>query len=366
MNPPVPGYLRNLKPYVAGKTIAEVKAAFNPPKIAKLASNENRLGCSASAKAAAISALDVVQDYPDPQSRELRAALASWHGVEEREIVCAGGSEGVMTLFTRAFLREGDHVVTASATFIGFLVLANIQGVQLDRVPLTSSYRFDAGGIVKALRPETKAVYLANPNNPTGTYLDKAELSFLLDRISPETLVLLDEAYVEYAYHLEDYPDGFLMRRPNVVLLRTFSKAYGLAGLRVGYGVGDPAIIDIMTRIKPPFEPSVTAQKAAVAALEDQDFINKSVDLVHTGRERLIRFLESFNIRWTGTASNSVMAVFNDENYAVSFTDRLLENGVIVRRLPGFGLPHCVRITIGLPEEMDWFETVAAGVLQNA
>lgn len=365
MKPPVPSYIQNLKPYVAGKTIAEVKEAYNPPRIAKLASNENRMGCSPQAKAAAIQALDVVQDYPDPQSRKLRAALAAHHRIPENEIVCAGGSEGVMTLFTRAFLREGDHVVTASATFIGFLVLANIQGVELERVPITSDFRFDADGILKAVRKDTKAVYLANPNNPTGTYLNKTELTRLLEAIPATTLILLDEAYIEYAKYLGDYPDGMDFRRDNMIILRTFSKAYGLAGLRVGYGVGPANLIEIMTRIKPPFEPSVTAQWAALAALADQDFIQRSVALVNRGRDRLIRFCEKHNLNWAGNAANSVMIVFASEAQAEQFTQKLLERGVIVRRLPGFGLPNCVRVTIGLDEEMDWFEEVAEKVVED-
>lgn len=351
-----PEYIKNLKPYVAGKTIAEVQEMYNPERIAKLASNENRLGCSPKIKAAVEEAMQVVQDYPDPASRMLRKTLSRFYGVTEEKIVCASGSEGVMSLFTRAFLQEGDHVITASATFIGFLVLANIQGAKIQRVPLTNDYRFDVKAISDAVNEDTKVIYIANPNNPTGTIISKEEYEWLLNNTPDHVLIVMDEAYYEYAKDSEEYPDSLINTVPRVISFRTFSKAYGLAGLRAGYAIGDPELIGIMTKIKPPFDPSVVAQYAAKSAILDQDFISKSVSLVNDGRQHLYHFLEDRGISFVKSYSNSVMIPFGSEEKAAAFTEAMMKKGVILRRLPGFGLPDCVRITIGLPEEMNYFE----------
>jgi histidinol-phosphate aminotransferase len=261
-----------------------------------------------------------------------------------------------MSLFTRAFIQEGDHVVTASATFIGFLVLANIQGADIERVPLTPDYRFDVKAIAAAVNEKTKVIYIANPNNPTGTIITRNEYEWLLNNTPDHVLIVMDEAYYEYAKDSEEYPDSLQNPVPRVITFRTFSKAYGLAGLRAGYAIGDEVLIGIMTRIKPPFDPSVVAQYAAKSALQDQDFIAKSVGLVNEGRQQLYHFLEEHEVDFVKSYSNSVMIPFGSETKAEAFTLEMMKKGVILRRLPGFGLANCVRVTIGLPEEMNYFE----------
>ncbi|MFN2372194.1 MAG: histidinol-phosphate transaminase [Cyclonatronaceae bacterium] len=353
----VPAHIRTLKPYIAGKTIEEVVREYNPPRISKLASNENRLGCSPDAKEAVIRSMDQIMNYPDPASKVLRERLARQFGIKTENVITGSGSEGVMALITRTFFLDTEEALTADATFIGFVVLANSRGVKLRRVPLTEDYRFDLDAIAAAIRPETKVIYLANPNNPTGTYFTRDQFEAFHKKVPDHVLVIMDEAYFEYARDVEDYPDSMKYRFDNVITLRTFSKAYGLAGLRIGYGFAHEEIISNLMKVKLPFEPSTPAQAAALAALDDSGFLERSVKMVHSGRQRLYDFLSARNVHYVESVSNSVMTVFENEKKAEWFTDAMLRKGVILRRLPAFGLPNCVRITIGTPDEMEHFES---------
>lgn len=352
----IPEHIQRLKPYIAGKTIEEVVQAYNPPRISKLASNENRLGCSPTAEKAAMASLKNIMNYPDPACLKLRGKLAGMFDVKPANVIAGSGSEGIMALITRTFFRDHQTALTASATFIGFLVLINSRGVKLEQVPLTKDYRFDLEAMASAIHDDTKVVYLANPNNPTGTYFTKTEFEAFMQKVPPHVLVIMDEAYFEFASDLDDYPDSMKYRLDNVVTLRTFSKAYGLAGYRIGYGFAHEDIISVLMKVKLPFEPSTPAQAAGVAALDDVEFLKATKKLVKEGRERFYDFFDRKGIEYVRSASNSVMIVLDDEPSAIRFADEMLKKGVITRRLPAFGLPHCVRITVGLPEEMEHFE----------
>ncbi len=352
----VPKHIQQLKPYIAGKTIEEVVAAYHPEKISKLASNENRLGCSEKANQAAVNCQKVIMNYPDPACNLLREKIADRLGVQKEHVIAGSGSEGVMQLIIKTYFEPHQHAVTASATFIGFLVLINSRGVGLRQIPVTPDYRFDLDAIADAITPDTKMVYLANPNNPTGTYVTKAEFEQFMKRVPDDVLIIMDEAYFEFASMLPDYPNSLDYRFDNVITLRTFSKAYGLAGYRIGYGVAHPDVIATLMKVKLPFEPALPSQHAALGALDDEDFLSRTRQMVESGRERLYRFFDSHDVTYVRSASNSVMAVFDDEAEAVRFTDEMLKKGVILRRLPAFGLPNCVRITVGLDHEMDHFE----------
>lgn len=356
----IPKHIQKLRPYVAGKTIEEVIAAHQPPRISKLASNENRLGCSPMANEAAIKAQQHIMNYPDPACLELRDRLAELNGVKRENIIAGSGSEGVMSLIIKTFfdpeLHGQEHALTASATFIGFIVLINSRGAELRQVPLGPDYRFDLPALADNITEETKMVYIANPNNPTGTYVTKTEFEAFMQRVPARVLVIMDEAYYEFAECISDCPNSLDYRYDNVITLRSFSKAYGLAGYRIGYGVGHPELIAALMKVKLPFEPGLPAQAAAVGALNDPDFIRRTLDMVESGRQRLYTFLDEKRVDYVRSASNSVMAIMKDEAQAIQFTEEMLKQGVILRRLPAFGLPHCVRITIGLPEEMQHFE----------
>lgn len=360
----VPTNVRDLSPYVAGKTIEEVQRIYKPKRISKLASNENRLGCSPKVKEAVDQAMKEIQDYPDPASRTLRSMLADRNGVKAENIIVAAGSESVISNLCRTFFLNHEEAVTSSATFVGFFVHANIRGISLKLVPHTDDFGFDLPAIAEAIKPRTKMVYIANPNNPTGTYITKSDFEQFMDAVPADVLIIMDEAYYEYAREVEEYPNSLDYDYPNVITLRTFSKAYGLAGFRIGYGIGHEELVANMLKTKLTFEPTTLAQAAAEAALQDEDFLQRSVDVVAEGRERLYSFFDQHDIRYRRSISNSVMMVLPTEEEAIDVTQSMLEQGVILRRINAFGLPNCIRITIGTEEEMDHFEESLSNVMK--
>jgi len=354
----VPERIYNLKPYVAGKTIAEVKKEFNIRQISKLASNENRLGCSPHVKRAVFNALKEIQDYPDPVSRDLRSEIAHRNAVAENEIIIAAGSESILSILCRTLATPKSNIVTADATFVGIFVQAGVAGIDLKRVPVTSEFKFDVVKILEAIDKNTTMIYLANPNNPTGTYLDKIEFSSLIKHVPEDVLIIADEAYFEYAKDIDDFPSALENRTDNMIITRTFSKGYGLAGFRIGYAISHASLIEQLMKCKLTFEPTTMAQAAALAAIKDESFLERSVNLIVHEREKFYRFCQSQNAQFTESIANSVMLVLENEQEAIKFTRQMLENGVILRRLNAFGLPQCVRITIGTEGEMDHFKRV--------
>lgn len=362
----IPQHIEQLKPYVAGKTIAEVKNQYKPLQISKLASNENRLGFSHSVRSAVQGALQNIQDYPDPVSLVLKDAIAKKNNVKENEVLVAAGSESIISILCRTFLHKGDNTITAEATFVGFFVQAGVMGAQIKKIPVTDDYRYNVDGILNSIDGDTKMVYIANPNNPTGTYLDKDSFSKLIQNIPDDILIIADEAYYEFAKGVDDYPKAMDYRKENMVILRTFSKAYGLAGFRIGYCFADEEIITQMMKTKLTFEPTTLAQAAAVAAYNDDEFLDKSIQMVHNGREELYKFFDANQVNYVKSVSNSVMMILDDEETAINFTQAMLEEGVILRRINAFGLPNCVRITIGTDKEMkhfrDSFKKVSAKI----
>ncbi len=352
----LPHNIRDLSPYVAGKTIAEVKETYKLSRISKLASNENRLGCSPSIKQAVLDVLDDVPDYPDPVSCKLRSALAERYGIETENIVIAAGLESIIANLCRTFFLNTDEAITADATFVGFFVQANIRGITLRKIPLQSNYRFDLDAIADSITGRTKMIYIANPNNPTGTYVTKTEFEAFMKKVPDDVIVVMDEAYFEYARQADDYPDTMDYRFDNVLTLRTFSKAYGLAGVRVGYCMGSRELIGPMMKTKLTFEPASLAQAAALAALQDEKFLNESIRIVEQGRKRLSRFFDEHGISYVPSIANFVMMILSTPQEAIDFTQAMLEQGVILRRVNAFGLPNCIRITIGTEQEMKHFE----------
>lgn len=352
----VPGNIHNLSPYVAGKTIVEVKDEYHPLQISKLASNENRLGYSPKVKPAVLNAVQDIHNYPDPVSRKLRKALGEKYKVNPENIIVGAGSESLIANLCRTFFLQNEEAITADATFVGFFVQANIQGVTLNKVPVTEQYKFDLEKMADAVNEQTKMVYIANPNNPTGTYITKGDFEQFMSRIPDNILVIMDEAYFEFAQDVPDYSDSLDYNYKNVLTLRTFSKAYGLAGFRIGYGIGSKEIIENMVKTKLTFEPTALAQSAALAALEDEEFLKESQQMVEHGKKKLYAFFEKHDISYTPSISNSVMMMLSDEDEAKEFTQAMLEEGVILRHIKAFGLPQCVRITVGREEEMKHFE----------
>lgn len=354
--PLLPENIKNLKPYVAGKTIEEVEEIYQPHRISKLASNENRLGCSPKVKDVVNEALDRVQNYPDPIARKLRAALAEKNGVQPENVFVAGGSESIIAILCRTFFRNNENAITADATFVGFFVQMGIRGVELKKVPVTDDFKYDLDAIASAITDATKMIYIANPNNPTGTYITKSKFENFIVKVPDDILVIMDEAYFEFAEDVDDYPHSLDYNLPNVLSLRTFSKAYGLAGFRIGYAIGHETLISNMLKTKLTFEPTTLAQAAATAALQDGVFLQHALKMVNESKQRLYTFFDENNVKYVPSVSNSVLMVLSGEKQAADFTQKMLEEGVILRQVGAFGLPDCVRITAGTEKEMQHFE----------
>ena len=275
--PLVPPYIESLRPYEAGRTIESVRQQYGLTHVAKLASNENPLGSSPRAVEAMTRALQGLNRYPDG-GLQLREVLAREFDLKVDNVIAGSGSEGIMSNIIRAFLCDEDEVLTTEAAFMGFQVLAKSRGVKYRTAPY-ANWHYDLPALAQRINANTKIVYLANPNNPTGTIFTRRQFDEFYRHVPERVLIILDEAYFEYAKDNPLYPDSMHYRYDNVITLRTFSKIYGLAGVRIGYGFAHEGLIRNLLKIKLPFEPSTPALAAGIAALEDKEFLHRSLEL---------------------------------------------------------------------------------------
>ena len=280
----VPKHIKDLKPYVSGKSLTEFKREFGDLSSIKLASNENSLGASPKAIKRVQDAISTTNRYPDSSGYELRLALSEKYNLNIDNVILGAGSEGIKSNIMRTFLSNKDEIISSKNSFIGFRVLADASGFTAKWAPM-KDYHYDLEAIANIIDSNTKIIYLANPDNPTGTYFNKKDFDNFMSYVPNRVLIILDEAYYEYVLDVSDYPDSMLYRYDNVITLRTFSKVYGLAGFRVGYGFSHKDLIGNLMKVKLPFEPNVLAQEAALGALEDNDFLLRSVDLVKTQKK---------------------------------------------------------------------------------
>ncbi|MEW6510159.1 MAG: histidinol-phosphate transaminase [Bacteroidota bacterium] len=352
----VPPYIESLEPYKPGKPIAELQRELGIARVTKLASNENPLGPSPLALEEMKRHINELHRYPNG-GLDLREELARRFRLKVGNVIAGSGSEGIMSNIIRAFLCDDDEVLTSEGTFVGFYVLARSRGTTLVTVPLRD-FRFDLDAIAAAITAHTKIIYLANPNNPTGTIFTRAEFDAFIPRVPPHVLIILDEAYFEYAQHSPGYPDSMQYRYDNVITLRTFSKAYGIAGVRIGYGFAHDLLISNLLKVKLPFEPSTLAQAAGIGALADEEFLRRTIASNETGKRTLIPAFRALGLTVIDTEANFVCVPMESEREANTLYQGLLLKGVIVRPLRAFGLPHCLRVTIGTEEQN--------GVLLNA
>jgi len=339
--------LAGIEPYRPGKPIGEVQRELGVKKIIKLASNENPLGPSPLSTAAVKKYLGKMELYPEGASPALRKALAKKLGVQYERVIAGNGSDEIIRLLCLAFLEPSDNVVVSEYAFIRFSQLASLMGASVKKVPM-KNWRHDLGAMPDAVDKNTKMLFVANPNNPTGTYNTGREIKALLEKVPREVIIVLDEAYYEYAVENPDYlatvPE-FLDKYPNLVVLRTFSKVYGLAGYRVGYAVADPGIVALLDRIRMPFNVALPSQIAAEAALADNAFVRRSVGLMRTEKPFVLKNLKKCGLTPLPSAANFIFAgvpcggreLFN----------RLLSRGVIIRPLDEYKLSGHVRITVG-------------------
>lgn len=338
--------LAALLPYVPGRSAEEVMELYHPPRVVKLGSNENPLGLSPRVRTALIAALDQIHHYPDGACTRLRRQLASRLGVTPAHLFCANGVDNVLTCLGLAFLDPGDRCAVGVPSYTAYASLAAVLGAAVVEVPLRD-WRFDVSAMAAA---GVKVMFVCNPNNPTGTFLRHDEMETLLARTPPDTLVVLDEAYAEFA---DDpaFPDAIalLRRHPNLMILRTFSKIYGLAGLRVGYAIAAPELTAPLDQVREPFPVDRLAQAAAEAVLDDEEYTRASFENNRAGKAFLADALTRLRLRHLPTQANFVLVDL--ARPAARVAQRLLERGVIVRPGEIWRLPTWARITIGTPEE---------------
>jgi histidinol-phosphate aminotransferase len=345
----VPPYIESLRPYEAGRGVEEVRREFGLTRISKLASNENPLGPSPLALEAISRSLPSLHLYPDG-GLDLRRVLSEKFDLKIGNVIAGSGSEGIMSNIIRTFLCDDDEVLTTDAAFIGFQVLAKSRGVKYRTVPYRD-WHYDLPALAAAINDRTKIIYLANPNNPTGTIFSKHEFDEFYKHVPERVLIILDEAYFEYAKDNPRYPDSMHYRYDNVITLRTFSKIYGLAGVRIGYGFAHEDLIANLLKVKLPFEPSTLAQAAGIAALSDKEFLHRSLELNARGLQFLTSSFRELGMTVVPSEANFVMLALASANYAGQLTRDLLVQGIIVRPLASFGLPNCIRISTGTDED---------------
>jgi histidinol-phosphate aminotransferase len=342
-----PAHVRAIAPYLPGKPISELarELGLNEADIVKLASNENPLGPSPMALAAAQDALFDMALYPDGAGYALKSKLAAKWNVPASQIVLGNGSNDVLDMVARAFLTAGTSSVYAQHAFAVYPIATQTAGAHGIEVP-AKHYDHDLDAMRSAIRDDTRVLWIANPNNPTGTFLPWAEVEAFLEAVPPQVLVVLDEAYGEFLPPAERCDTtAWLARFPNLLIVRTFSKAYGLAGLRVGYGLGSTEVIDLLNRVRHPFNVNAPALAAAEAALEDVDFLARSYALNTAGMAQLAAGLSALGVDGVPSKGNFLLAKVGD---AARINSELLKRGVIVRPVANYGLPEFLRVSVGL------------------
>jgi histidinol-phosphate aminotransferase len=353
--PAAPDYVRDLTIYVPGKPIEEVRRELGiTGEIVKLASNENAWGSSPKAVAAIRAAIPELHRYPDGGGYYLRKAIAERTGVPLDAVILGNGSTEIIEMLARAYLADGDEAVFSQQSFVMYpIAIASVNGKGV-AVPATADREHDVGAIARAVTPRTKLLFIANPSNPTGTYISRAEMDTLLDAVPDHVLIVIDQAYFEYV-GASDYPDALddLRAGRNVIVLRTFSKIYGLAGVRIGYGFAHPDVIAVLNRVRSPFNTSQLAQVAGLAALEDQEW----ADRCREENARELKMLESElsrrGLRFTPSVANFVLVEFGSD--APAIIKEIEKRGVIVRPVGGPGLAGCGRVSIGTRHENERF-----------
>ncbi len=353
--------LKNIKIYEPGKPQEELKRELGIGKPIKLASNENPLGPSRKAASAIRKAIKRLNRYPDSTCFKLKKALSKRLGAGEDSILISNGSDEIIVLTLRAFVNEGDEVIVGLPTFLIFEIQSIAQGARVIKVPLRD-FRYDLRGMLSNITPKTRIIFLANPDNPTGTYVNRYELDSFIKSVPENIIVYLDEAYFEFA-QAEDFPDslGYLKERSNIIITRTFSKIYGLAGLRVGYGISSPGVIACLNKVREPFNVNSLAQAGALAALKDKRYIERTIQLIREEKQFLYEEFNSLSLKYVPSATNFILV---DTGFdGVMIFKELLKQGVIVRDMKPYKLDTFIRVTAGTKQENKKFIRVFKEVL---
>ncbi|MGE0312581.1 MAG: histidinol-phosphate transaminase [Lautropia sp.] len=360
-----PVYVKGIAPYQGGRPIEEIAREYglDADRIVKLASNENPLGMPDSARAAVTQAMRQIGRYPDGNGFDLKRALAARHDVPADWLTLGNGSNDILELAAHALCAPGQSIVYSQYSFAVYALATQALGARAIVTP-ARDLGHDLDAMASAIRDDTRLVFVANPNNPTGTYLSAAALERFIDAVPSRVAIVLDEAYTEYLDpSLRADSIGWVRKHPNLIVSRTFSKAYGLAGLRVGFAVAQPAITDLLNRIRQPFNVNSLAQAAAVAALGDEAFLARSLALNRDGLAQLQQGFERLGLRYVPSFGNFVLVEVGD---AAAVNESMLRAGVIVRPVANYGLPTWLRISVGLAAENDAALAALAGALGRA
>lgn len=338
-----------ITPYIAGKPIEETKRELGLRQIIKLASNENPLGPSPKAIRAIKKCLVQVNRYPDSEAFYLKTRLAKELEILPENLLLGNGSDELIDIIIKTFVEEGENIITADITFLEYEIISNVIGRKVIKVPL-KNFKYDLPVIKGRINKKTKLVFISNPNNPTGTYVNKDEIKDFLKGLPKNVLVILDEAYDTFI-DVKDFPRGleFMRKNKNVVVLKTFSKAFGLAGLRVGYAVASPEVISCMEKARQPFNVNSLAQAGALGALGDRGFLKRTRKLVWEGKRYLYRELDKLSLSYVQSVANFILIDVGRDGFNVF--KEMLKNGVIIRDMKQYGLNNFIRVTIGTREE---------------
>jgi histidinol-phosphate aminotransferase len=352
-----------LKPYLPGKPISELERELGISHSIKLASNENPLGASEKVIEAIAHCTDELSRYPDGGAFGLCQRLAEKHGVDPTCITLGNGSNDVLDMVARVFLSPGVESLFSQHAFAVYPISSQAVGARLVVAP-AMAYGHDLDRMLRMITPRTRVVWIANPNNPTGTWLSAQALFDFFEQLPGHVIAVLDEAYCEYV-KASDYPDGtaWLKRFPNLIVTRTFSKVYALASLRIGYGLSNPALADLLNRVRQPFNVNTLAQSAALAALDDQDFIKRSIALNNRGMQQYRLGFEALGLDYIPSVANFITVDVGGD--ASKIDQALLHQGCITRPIANYGLPNHLRISIGLEEENDRLLTTLKKVLKR-
>ena len=361
--PLVPPEITALVPYKPGKPIEELERELGISGAIKLASNENPLGPSPRSLEAMAAALANLHRYPDGAGFALRQALAAKFKVGFGQTCIGNGSDEIIEFLARAYIRPGQRALAARPSFLMYSKLVQVAGGRLVETPLDADYRIDLAAMLAAITPETRLVFLNNPDNPAGTAVSREQLRDFLDQVPAGVLVVLDEAYIDFASDPEVAQGVDFLDHPTpVVVMRTFSKIAGLAGLRIGFALGPEEVIAAFDRVRQPFNTSSLAQAGALAALGDQEFVVRTRELVWRGLQDFYRCFEALGLFYVPSQANFVLVEIGEQAPAVA--EALLRRGVIVREMTSYGLPRCLRVSVGLDQENARFISELTAILR--
>lgn len=354
-------HIKLIPPYSPGLSKDEIARKYGIEKPVKLASNENPLGPSPMAVKAMMEYIESTHLYPDPMAAELKTAASEFFGFPSENIITGNGSDEIIDFICRAYLNPGDRVVIPACTFSYYRIASLACGAMVTETPM-NGMKIDTRAMLSKMSSGAKIAFLANPNNPTGTYTGKKELLSLCEKISPETILVLDEAYAAFA-RADDFISGLKMisDRPNVIVINTLSKSHGLAGIRVGFAIAGKEIIDTLYKVKPPFNMNLLAIKAGAAALRDRAFFNLTIETTWKGLDYLYSSFDRLGLEYINSHTNFVLVRLGA--YAKIIYEELLKRGIITRFMPG--LPEYIRVSVGLESENEQFIHELEDVLKN-